>query len=78
MRAKLPARTRSAQTRAAVAVSAAALFSAAALIAALAPEASAAPSLPLPLPLVGAEPLVTEAVNVEGPLINNVSLPTLR
>jgi hypothetical protein len=40
--------------------------------------AAAAPALPLPLPVAGAEPLVTEGVTIEGPLVQNVSLPTLR
>ncbi|MFD0315766.1 hypothetical protein [Streptomyces flavalbus] len=91
MRAKLlPHRTRSAsaaQVRSAVAVSAAALVSAAAMIAALAPDASAAPSAvssaapsaapshPLP---IAVEPLVTEGIAIEGPLVNNLTLPTLR
>ncbi len=56
----------------------AAALAAAALVAVLAPSAAAAPPAPLPLPAAGAEPLVTEGVSVEGPLINNVSLPTLR
>ncbi|GHD13536.1 hypothetical protein GCM10010313_38590 [Streptomyces violarus] len=64
MRAKLPA----------------VALSAVALVGVLAPSAAAAapPELPLPLPAAGAEPLVTEGLSVEGPLINNVSLPTLR
>ncbi|GAB2870942.1 hypothetical protein GCM10027074_43220 [Streptomyces deserti] len=63
----------------AIAVSAAALVTATALVAALAPEASAAPSAPpVPLPVAGAESLVTEGVTIEGPLINNLGLPTLR
>ncbi|GHH30731.1 hypothetical protein [Streptomyces lanatus] len=52
-----------------------AALAAAALVAVLAPEASA---LPLPLPAAGPESLVTEGLTVEGPLINNVSLPTLK
>ncbi|MBR8642293.1 hypothetical protein KEF29_30700 [Streptomyces tuirus] len=44
-----------------------------ALVGVLAPSAAAAP---LPLPGAGVEPLATEVLNVEGPLINNVSLPT--
>ncbi|MFD5710000.1 hypothetical protein ACFWHW_06340 [Streptomyces pharetrae] len=60
----------------AVAFFAAALVSAAALIGALAPRASAA--APLPLPVAGAEPLVTEGVTIEGPLINTIALPMLR
>ncbi|MFE9022060.1 hypothetical protein ACFYNL_26355 [Streptomyces sp. NPDC007808] len=42
----------------------------------LAPGASAAHAAPLPLP-AGTESLVTEGVTIEGPLINNVTLPTL-
>ncbi|GHH90807.1 hypothetical protein [Streptomyces capillispiralis] len=49
-----------------------------ALTLALAPAATALP-LPLPLPVpAGAEPLVTEGVTVEGPLVNNLTLPSLR
>ncbi|MFF8095990.1 hypothetical protein [Streptomyces sp. NPDC016675] len=70
MRAKPADPCRSA-TRSAVAVSVAALITAAALFGALAPEATA---LPLPLPVTGVEPLLTEGVTVEGPLINNISL----
>ncbi|WP_328340262.1 hypothetical protein OG873_18385 [Streptomyces violaceus] len=65
MRAKLPA----------------VALSAVALVGVLAPSSAAAaapPELPVPLPAAGAEPLVTEGLSVEGPLINNVSLPTLR
>ncbi|MER7716858.1 hypothetical protein ABTX99_07875 [Streptomyces flaveolus] len=58
--------------RYAVAVSVAALITAAALFGSLAPEATA---LPLPLPVAGVEPLVTEGITVEGPLVNNLSLP---
>ncbi|MEU6301297.1 hypothetical protein [Streptomyces chartreusis] len=56
------------------------LSAAAALVTALAPApaAAAAPSLPLPLPAAGSESLVTEGLTIEGPLINNVSLPTLK
>ncbi|PSM44570.1 hypothetical protein C6Y14_05410 [Streptomyces dioscori] len=47
-----------------------------------APAAPAVPStrsaLPLPLPVTAVEPLVTEGVGIEGPLINNITLPTLR
>ncbi|MEU6288680.1 hypothetical protein ACWEDZ_10065 [Streptomyces sp. NPDC005047] len=57
--------------RSAVAVSVAALITAAALFGALAPKAAA---LPLPLPVTGVEPLVTEGVTIEGPLINNIGL----
>ena len=61
MRAKLPA----------------VVLSAAALVIGLAPSAAAAPpALPLPLPAAGVEPLITEGVSVEGPLFNNISLPT--
>lgn len=49
-----------------------------ALVGVLAPCATAAPALPLPLPAAGAEPLVSEAIGIEGPLIQNVSLPTLK
>ncbi|MET9829534.1 hypothetical protein ABZ078_09515 [Streptomyces sp. NPDC006385] len=69
MPAKRPVRARSA----AVAV----VLSAAAMVTALAPEAAAAPSaLPLPLPAAGTESLVTEGITIEGPLINNLGLPT--
>ncbi|WP_369271811.1 hypothetical protein AB5J55_18855 [Streptomyces sp. R11] len=72
MRPKHPARS-------AVAASAGVLLSAAALVAALAPEAAANPSaLPLPLPVAAAEPLVTEGLTIEGPLVNNITLPTLK
>ncbi|MFC8245275.1 hypothetical protein [Streptomyces chartreusis] len=60
------------------ALSFAAVAAAAALVTALAPAAAAAPSLPLPLPAAGSESLVTEGLTIEGPLINNVSLPTLK
>ncbi|WP_199920634.1 hypothetical protein [Streptomyces sp. NRRL S-481] len=43
-----------------------------ALLGVLAPSAAAAP---LPIPAAG-EPLITEGLSIEGPLINNVSLPT--
>lgn len=57
----------------------AALFASAALIGVLAPQAAAAqPALPLPIPVAAVEPLVTEGVTVEGPLINNITLPTLK
>ncbi|MFF5312728.1 hypothetical protein [Streptomyces massasporeus] len=57
----------------------AAALCAVALVGALAPSAAAAPALPLPLPLpVAVEPLITEGVTVEGPLVQNVSLPTLK
>ncbi|MEU9333908.1 hypothetical protein AB0D49_12230 [Streptomyces sp. NPDC048290] len=32
---------------------------------------------PLPLPLAGAETLITEGVTVEGPLLQNIVLPSL-
>ncbi len=55
----------------------AAALLAVALVGVLAPFAAAAPpALPLPLPAAGAEPVVTEGLSIEGPLINNVSLPT--
>ncbi|MFI8220376.1 hypothetical protein [Streptomyces sp. NPDC085932] len=53
-------------------------LAAVALVGALASPAAAAGALPLPLPAAGPESLVAEAVTVEGPLIQNVSLPTLR
>jgi hypothetical protein len=54
-------------------------LSAVALIGVLVPAAAAAtPALPLPLPAAGTEPLVNEAIGIEGPLIQNVNLPTLR
>ncbi|MEV7079401.1 hypothetical protein AB0N88_12765 [Streptomyces sp. NPDC093516] len=54
------------------------VLTAVALVGALAPPAAAAGALPLPLPAAGTESLVTEGVTIEGPLIQNVSLPTLR
>jgi hypothetical protein len=39
---------------------------------------TAQPALPLPIPVAAVEPLVTEGVSVEGPLVNNVTLPTLK
>ncbi|AZQ35592.1 hypothetical protein EJ357_20520 [Streptomyces cyaneochromogenes] len=72
MRSKRPVPTRTC-------LAVAALVSAAATVAVLAPAASAAPSaLPLPLPAAGAESLVTEGVTIEGPLVNNLNLPTLK
>ncbi|MGW5468143.1 hypothetical protein [Streptomyces chartreusis] len=59
-------------------LSVAVLSAVAALVTALSPAAAAAPSLPLPLPAAGPESLVTEGLTIEGPLINNVSLPTLK
>ncbi|WP_344601739.1 hypothetical protein [Streptomyces glaucus] len=72
MRPELPVRARRAAS--------AALVLTAALVGALAPGAAAAAEAPavLPLPLPGAESLVTEGLTIEGPLINNISLPTLR
>ncbi|PZT69226.1 hypothetical protein DN402_19465 [Streptomyces sp. SW4] len=58
--------------RSALALSVAAVITGAALFGALVPEASAAP---LPLPSAGVERLVTEGVSVEGPLVNNLTLP---
>ncbi|MFJ7077842.1 hypothetical protein [Streptomyces sp. NPDC098781] len=52
-----------------------ALLSATALATALAPQAAA---LPLPLPAPAGESLVTEGLTIEGPLINNLNLPTLK
>ncbi|MFF9808938.1 hypothetical protein ACF1G5_28125 [Streptomyces coeruleorubidus] len=50
-----------------------------ALVGVLAPSAAAAPpALPLPLPAAGVEPLVSEGIGIEGPLINNVTLPTTK
>ncbi|MFF6876815.1 MULTISPECIES: hypothetical protein [unclassified Streptomyces] len=49
-----------------------------ALVGVLASSAAAAPALPLPLPAAAVEPLVTEGVSIEGPLVQNVSLPTLK
>ncbi|MER6343652.1 hypothetical protein ACWC10_17990 [Streptomyces sp. NPDC001595] len=78
MRREPPTVTRATRSTA-VAVSLAALISAAALVGALAPRAAASPAaLPLPLPAAGSEPLVTEGVTIEGPLINTIALPTLR
>ncbi|WP_345585911.1 hypothetical protein [Streptomyces prasinosporus] len=37
--------------------------------------APAAAALPLPLPVAGVERPVTEGVTVEGPLVNNLTLP---
>ncbi|GGX23443.1 hypothetical protein [Streptomyces lomondensis] len=56
----------------------AAALCAVALVGVLAPSAAAAPALPLPLPAAGTEPLLSEAIGIEGPLIQNVSLPTLK
>ncbi|MET9391539.1 hypothetical protein ABZY20_14180 [Streptomyces sp. NPDC006624] len=53
-------------------------LAAVALVGVLAPSAAAAGALPLPLPAAGVEPLVTDGVTIEGPLIQNVSLPALR
>ncbi|MFB9504699.1 hypothetical protein ACFFS2_05570 [Streptomyces aurantiacus] len=57
-----------------------ALLASAALIGVLAPQAAATarPALPLPLPVAAVEPLVTEGLTVEGPLVNNLTLPTLK
>lgn len=51
---------------------------AAALVGVLAIGAAPASALPLPLPLpaAGPESLITEGVTIEGPLINNLGLPT--
>ncbi|GGY95200.1 hypothetical protein [Streptomyces poonensis] len=45
-----------------------------------APGSPAAAQNPLPLPVAGiaAESLVGEGVTVEGPLVNNVNLPTVK
>ncbi|MCX4906562.1 hypothetical protein [Streptomyces sp. NBC_00878] len=83
MRPTLPTRTATpAATRTAIRTAAiATLFASVALIGVLAPQAAAAPlaqpALPLPIPIAAAEPLVTEGVTVEGPLVNNITLPTL-
>ncbi|MFE7275117.1 hypothetical protein [Streptomyces sp. NPDC057623] len=71
MRSKRPVRARTAAAVTAV-------LSAATLVTTLAPEATAASTLPLPLPAAGSESLITEGLTIEGPLVNNVSLPTLR
>lgn len=58
-----------------------AAVTAALLLGVLAPVAAAAPACALPLPLpapTGAESLITEGVTIEGPLINNLGLPTLK
>ncbi|MGW2286711.1 hypothetical protein [Streptomyces phaeochromogenes] len=69
-----------AATRAAIRTAATAtLFASAAIVGVLAPQAAAAqPALPLPIPVAAVEPLVTEGVSVEGPLVNNITLPTLK
>ncbi|WP_328769727.1 hypothetical protein [Streptomyces sp. NBC_00286] len=54
------------------------LLAAVALVGALASQAQAAPPLPLPLPGPAAESLITEGATIEGPLINNISLPTMK
>lgn len=57
----------------------AAALCAVALVGVAAPSAAAAPpALPLPLPAAGVEPLISEGIGIEGPLINNVNLPTLK
>ncbi|WP_326729173.1 hypothetical protein [Streptomyces phaeochromogenes] len=81
MRSTLRTRTATrATTRAAIRTAAtAALFASAAIVGVLAPQAAAAqPALPLPIPVAAVEPLVTEGVSVEGPLVNNITLPTLK
>ncbi|MFI2379353.1 hypothetical protein ACH5AO_30515 [Streptomyces sp. NPDC018964] len=50
-------------------------LSALALVAVLTPAAAA---LPLPFPAAGGGPLLTEGVAVEGPLVNNLTLPPLK
>ncbi|AJP03155.1 hypothetical protein TU94_18420 [Streptomyces cyaneogriseus subsp. noncyanogenus] len=71
---KLPARTRAAL------VATGAVLLSSVLVAAFSPVAAAAASvLPLPLPLpAAADPLVSEGITIEGPLINTISLPTLK
>ncbi|GAA2652376.1 hypothetical protein [Streptomyces vastus] len=56
------------------------LFAAVALVGVLGSQAQAqtAPALPLPLPAPAAESLITEGLTVEGPLVNNISLPTTK
>ncbi|MEU9876398.1 hypothetical protein [Streptomyces phaeochromogenes] len=81
MRSTLRTRTATrAATRAAIRTAATAtLFASAAIVGVLAPQAAAAgPALPLPIPVAAVEPLVTEGVTVEGPLVNNITLPTLK
>ncbi|MEU7718237.1 hypothetical protein [Streptomyces tibetensis] len=56
----------------------AAALCAVALSGVLAPSAAAAPAAPPPLPVAAVESLVTEGVGIEGPLVNNISLPTLK
>ncbi|MFB6849468.1 hypothetical protein ACFCXS_32060 [Streptomyces sp. NPDC056373] len=68
----------SAALRASAARRAAVALCAVALVGVLAPSAAAAPAAPLPLPVAAVEPLVTEGVGIEGPLVNNISLPTLK
>ncbi|WP_217236940.1 hypothetical protein [Streptomyces sp. AC555_RSS877] len=70
MRTKCPVPTRSAVTAGVTTA-----VAAAAVLGALAPSAAA---LPLPLPVAAVEPLVTEGVSVEGPLLNSVNLPSLK
>ncbi|GHA25369.1 hypothetical protein GCM10010372_26660 [Streptomyces tauricus] len=83
-------RTHHARTAATVALIASAVLigvlapqAAAARAAARAPQSApvistASSALPLPLPATAVEPLVTEGIGIEGPLINNLTLPTLR
>jgi hypothetical protein len=54
------------------------LLAAVALVGVLGSQAQAAPALPLPLPTPAAESLITEGLTVEGPLVNNISLPTTK
>ncbi|NGO48684.1 hypothetical protein [Streptomyces ureilyticus] len=54
------------------------LLAAVALVGVLGSQAQAAPALPLPLPTPATESLVTEVGNVEGPLVNNLTLPTMK
>ncbi|MGW0822102.1 hypothetical protein [Streptomyces sp. NPDC002845] len=82
MRSKPPTTRTRTRTRSSVLIaSLTALISAAALFGVLAPQATAVPPPlpplpPLPLP-IAAGPLATEGLTVEGPLINNLVLPTL-
>ncbi|WP_320777511.1 hypothetical protein [Streptomyces sp. CRN 30] len=59
----------------ATALTGTALLAAATVLGALTPPAAAQNPLPLPVAAVAAESLVGEGVTVEGPLVNNVSLP---
>ncbi|MEU5342121.1 hypothetical protein AB0H18_15015 [Streptomyces sp. NPDC020766] len=78
-RTAIRASTRTTRRAAIRTAATATLFASAALVGVLAPQAAAAqPALPLPIPVAAVEPLVTEGVSVEGPLVNNITLPTLK